>query len=471
MATPVPMNPLLLFGGLALLALSTPVHAQTVTKILDNGPDAEKKVMVIIGDGYAQADIAGYQQYVQETVIDGLFAQDQFFRAHHTAFNVYRVDLVSPESGVSIRRYTPASCETTSWSDDVVNTSCTSTSTPACYTHDTALDFVYTGCWGRCWMEGSANTATTLKAILDELVPKRDLEIRILNVLTGGGGGCGNAGWLNVTSNTTWKVLAHEMGHMVSTLFDEYEAGANASKTYVGGLNMKNCSTSLDKETIAWSSLLTPGISLPTVFNPLTMDEDETVGAFEGCNTFGFGIYRPVHDCMMNHNENEFCPVCRNIMSQTLAGFPDALSDYAFYANYPGAACKAAGGAALSYTTGANISNPTASSASVLCPTRRVQDGIHFTNRLLGTAYVVDQHPTENVCCQLFARTPNGVAATGANVCSTGNSSAMQQLKLDLPKVRMDYTFAHFALQCSLPAASSGNASSVLTYRIAQQYY
>ncbi len=472
MVMTAPMKPLLFLGGLALLTLATPAHAQTVTKILDNGPDAEKKVMVIIGDGFTAAGMNAYHQYVQDEIINGVFARDEYFRANHSAFNIYRVDVSSPESGVSIRRYEAEGCGTSEVNDDVVDTSCNETSSPACYTHDTAFDFVYTGCWGRCWMEGSANTETAIKTLLDQLVPKRDLEVRVLNLLTGKMGGCGGGGKFTVTTGTDWTVVAHEMGHMVSNLYDEYVAKAYETTTYPhDAVNTKNCSTVLSRTSVVWSDYLFPNIPLKTVFDPFTMDEDETVGEFEGCKTYGRGIYRPVHNCRMNGNVNEFCPVCQNLLKQTLAGFPDSTADYAFYANYPGAACKAAGTAAVSYNTAANVSNPAAALATVLCPTRRVQDNGVFTNHLMGQAFVVDQHPTENVCCQLFARTPGGEVSTGANVCSTGSSSSMQSLKLDFPKVRMDYTFAHFALKCSLPAASSGVASSVLTYRIGQQSY
>jgi IgA peptidase M64 len=465
------MKPLLLLGGLALLTLASPARAQTVTKILDNGPDAEKKVLVVIGDGFTSAGMADYHQYVQDNVLDGVFAQDAYFRANHSAFNVYRVDVTSAESGVSIRRYS-AGCGTSTAKDDVVNMTCNESTNPVCYSHDTALDYVYTGCWGRCWLEGSANTEATIKTLLDALVPKRDLEIRVLNLLTGQMGGCGGNGKLSVTTGADWTVLAHEMGHMVSNLYDEYVA-ADYANTYFpdGYLNTKNCSTVLSRTDVVWSDFLFPNIALPTVWDATTMDQDETVGEFEGCKTYGRGIYRPVSNCRMRGNSNEFCPVCRDNLKQTLAGFPDTAADYAFYANYPGAACKATGTASVSYNTSANVSNLAVASATVLCPTRRVQENGSFTNHLMGQAFVVDQHPTENVCCQLFARTPAGNVSTGATVCSEGSSGSTQSLQLDFPKVRMDYTFAHFALTCSLPAASSGKASSVLTYRIGQQSY
>jgi hypothetical protein len=173
----------------------------------------------------------------------------------------------------------------------------------------------------------------------------------------------------------------------------------------------------------------------------------------------------------MKGNTNEFCPVCRDNLTKTLAGFPDTAADYAFYASYPGAACKVTGTAAISYNTAAHISNLATAPATVLCPTRRIQDNGYFANRLMGQAFVVDQHPTADVCCKIFARTPAGSYASGDTVCSTGSSTSSQRLLLDYPKVRMDYTFAHFALSCTLPAASSGKASSVITYRIGQQYY
>jgi hypothetical protein len=455
----------------ALLSFASAARAQTVTPVLLNGPDAEKKVVVVIGDGYKDTEQATWATWVKTNVVDGMFGTDEYFRANHTAFNIYRIDLASAESGVSIKRYTADSCKTSEDTDDVADTTCTATSTKPCYTHDTALDFVFTNCWGRCWMEGSSNTSSQLKTILDQLVPKRDYVLRVLNVLTGEGGGCGGGGSLTVTRGENWQTIAHEFGHMISGLYDEYTASAYASTKYSGTVNTRNCSTDLSTNVV-WNGLMTPGISVPpaTVYDAMTMDIDDTVGMFEGCKTYGKGIYRPVQNCRMrSENSGQFCPVCVQTMNATLSGFPDSNADFMYYANIPGAECRGTG---ASYTSGANVTNTGTSSSTVLCPARRIQDSAgNFSNTLFGEVFVIDRSSTADVCCQMFARTPNGNTEYGSTACSTGSSTADQRVKLDLPKVRNPYTFAHFAMKCTLPPASGGAASSVATYRIVQQRY
>src|SRR5882672_280866 len=82
------------------LLLTVVAHAQQTTKILDNGPDGEKLVFVVLGDGYAVGDQAKYQADVKTLLLDGVFSHD-FYKSNKNAFNIYRVDLVSDVSGVS----------------------------------------------------------------------------------------------------------------------------------------------------------------------------------------------------------------------------------------------------------------------------------------------------------------------------------------------------------------------------------
>jgi hypothetical protein len=71
----------------------------------------------------------------------------------------------------------------------------------------------------------------------------------------------------------------------------------------------------------------------------------------------------------------------------------------------------------------------------------------------------------------MFSRQPNNVQVSGSTVCSSGSSASYQRLKLDYPKVIEPFTYAHFAMKCTLPPASGGAASSVVTYRVIQQNY
>src|SRR5215470_19834865 len=84
------------FAGLSRAQCISP----TCTKIIDNGPDAGKKILVVMGDGYAAADQSKYNGDVDNLITNGMFVND-FFRENHNAFNVYRLNLISTDSGVS----------------------------------------------------------------------------------------------------------------------------------------------------------------------------------------------------------------------------------------------------------------------------------------------------------------------------------------------------------------------------------
>lgn len=458
-------------GGLVTLLVASPALAQTytVTPVLKNGPDVDKKVVVVIGDGYAAADQTDWENFVENNVL-GTFRNDAYLRNHNTAFNVYRVDAVSAVSGVSINRYS-AGCDTfPDKTDDVKSTTCTATSTKPCYTHNTALDFIYTGCWGRCWMEGSSTTEATIKTILDSVVPKRDYEIRVVNVLTGETGGCGGGSKLVVTGDTNWQTIAHEFGHMSPGLHDEYVSSAYASTTYSGTVNTKNCST--DQVNTVWASMFTDGVDIPTVFDSATMNDNTTVGMFEGCKHYGKGIYRPAYRCRMNGNNREFCPVCQGVFDTIVDGYGDTPADFVTFENRPGAYCKPTGSGTLNYSTSGTAENASASTSNVICPARRHRDANNsWENWFYGEAFVVDNSSTGDVCCNVFARDTGGTVEAGPTVCSVGASSSKQHLKLGLPKVNLNYTFGHYGLQCSIPAVSGTSKSSILTYRVGGQRY
>lgn len=277
---------------LTLLGLA-PASAQTVTtrKILDNGPDGEKLVFAVVGDGYsaASSDQSKFAADVDRLVINGVMARD-FYRDNRRAFNVYRVDLTSADSGVS----KPGAPK------------------------NTALKTVYTGDWNRCWIEPSNDTETLLNAALTG-VPKYDFVLIIQN--ESGFGGCRRGSRLYVTGGVGWDVVAHEWGHGVGGLFDEYSVSSRP--LYVGPpVNVRNCSTVLDATQVVWTRLVQQGFVIPPATQFGTgIDPNQTVGMFQGCATYMAGIYRPVHECRMKTNSPHFCPVCLGLMNTAVAPF------------------------------------------------------------------------------------------------------------------------------------------------------
>ena len=76
----------------------------SVTQILKSGPPGLKKNIAVLGDGFAAGDQTTYNDKVKELLIDGVFGHDYFYEDAQ-AFNIFRVNLISNDSGVSQRVY------------------------------------------------------------------------------------------------------------------------------------------------------------------------------------------------------------------------------------------------------------------------------------------------------------------------------------------------------------------------------
>jgi hypothetical protein len=263
----------------------TTVLAQSANKIVDHGADGEKLTFVVLGDGYAQADQSKFADDVDRLVVKGVFGHD-FYKSNYAAFNVYRIDLVSKDSGVSHL-------------DE---------------TRDTALKVIYSGDWNRCWLEESSETDQLIVNAIAG-VSKIDFVLVIAN--EGGYGGCQRGGRLYITAGDEWDVVAHEYGHGIAGLYDEY----SVSGTYTAPpINVKNCSTVKDRKGVSWSRLIDATTPVPTD-SLTTLDPNRTVGLFTGCDYAENGIYRPVQNCRMKTNTPAFCPVCLGLMSRAVARY------------------------------------------------------------------------------------------------------------------------------------------------------
>src|SRR5262245_51795857 len=134
--------------------------ADSVTQLRFAGPTGTKRNLAILGDGFAAGDQAAYNNWVQTVVLDGVFGHDYFFE-DMSAWNIFRVNLESTDSGISTRVYnemgTPADP-----SDDTITSDTTL---------NTALSMIFSGSWAHCWMEYGANTNTRILNALNTWVP------------------------------------------------------------------------------------------------------------------------------------------------------------------------------------------------------------------------------------------------------------------------------------------------------------
>ena len=279
--------------------------ADSVTQLRKAGPAGVKRNLVVIGDGFAAGDQSTYNDWVQTTLIDGVFKRDYFFE-DASAWNIFRINLESVDSGISTRTYdehgTPADP-----SDDTISASTTL---------NTPLGMIYSGSWAHCWMEYSAGTDAAIKAALKKWVPDSQLVLIVLNTM--GFGGCGGGGRSHVTLGSDWSVIAHEFGHGLGGLADEY--CVDGAYTGTDGALAVDLTTNTNRATTKWHKFIAPSTPVPTGVGdcagynqgtrPAGWDSNQDVGLFEGGNTNETGVYRPVENCRMRSNSPPYCPVC-----------------------------------------------------------------------------------------------------------------------------------------------------------------
>ena len=74
----------------------------SMTQIVRSGSPGTKTNIAVLGDGFTEAEQGIYDDRVRELLLEGVFEND-YFHEDIQAFNVFRVNLISNESGVSQR--------------------------------------------------------------------------------------------------------------------------------------------------------------------------------------------------------------------------------------------------------------------------------------------------------------------------------------------------------------------------------
>ena len=87
-------------------------------------------------------DQTAYNNKVKESLLDGVFGHDYFYEDAQ-AFNIYRVNLISNQSGVSQRVYDEHGTPTDPSDDTIVSTTI----------RDTSLGIIFSGSWAHCWLD------------------------------------------------------------------------------------------------------------------------------------------------------------------------------------------------------------------------------------------------------------------------------------------------------------------------------
>jgi hypothetical protein len=220
-----------------------PVGLVSRQQLVANGSPANRITIVLIGDGYTAAELPRYRS--QAAAVWQALTQVEPFRSYQRFFDVTRLDLVSPVSG--LRPGSPLG----------MRFGCDGMARLLCADDEAVDHYAGRSGGGRQYVVALANSDSY-----------------------GGEGGDGLA-TLAAGSPDAAEIVQHEFGHSVGGLGDEYDAAPPDSD--YPNLAGTDAATMLRDQVKWWRWL---GAADPT---------GGTVGAYPGGN----GLYRPTRDSIM----------------------------------------------------------------------------------------------------------------------------------------------------------------------------
>jgi hypothetical protein len=308
-----------------------------VAPVIENGPPSVKVDILVMGDGYAAADMEKFRTDVRRFV-DTMFRTHPF-RERKSDFNVWRIDVVSEESGIDVP-------DRNVWKRNALGTAYNTFGSPR---------YVLTA-------ENKSVRDIAAAAPYDFLCI-------LVNDSRYGGGGIYNLYATTYTNESVagqeWQmdyVFVHEFGHSFAGLADEYYTSSTGyNDFYLPGIEPwePNVTAQAVGERVKWKSMLTAGIPVPTPWEKPAYDSVEairgkldrlapdyyrkreplqksamellrtskyagSVGVFEGAGYVSKGLYRPSVDCrMFSLSLADFDPVCSAAIGRMIDFYAD----------------------------------------------------------------------------------------------------------------------------------------------------
>ncbi len=299
-------------------------YSYKVNRIMGDGRSGERVDIVIVGDGYAKADMDKFRKDAKR--FNETMFTTQPFKNRKDDFNVWSIEVESEESGIDIP-------DKNVWKNSALGNR---------YSTFGSARYVLT------------THNKTLRNIA-ALAPY-DFICILINDSRYGGGGIYNLYATTYTNEQVkgqeWQmdyVYVHEFGHSFGGLGDEYYGSSTAyNDFYTPGIEPwePNVSALVDKNNVKWKNFVGQGMQIPTPWGKARYDSLEVergkldrlasdyyqkrepilkmqkeilsdsrfagkVGAYEGSGYSAKGLYRPAIDCrMFTLSLNDFDPVC-----------------------------------------------------------------------------------------------------------------------------------------------------------------
>jgi hypothetical protein len=257
------------------------VPTYAVETLQKSGDPANRINLVVLGDGYTQADQVKLTQDAQAWLT--AFLGTPPYQNYAGYFNVKLVHVVSNEDGADNGMHGFGVLRDTALAAAYQNAN------PPGLPPDYRLLVV--------------NNARA-QTVAMSLAPECTKVIVIVNDSKYGGSG----GALPVfSSNPNACLIAlHEFGHSFGGLADEYTCG-DTSALPASLEAFPNVTTQQSPELIKWHRWIQAGTPLPT---PDSGIDAACLGLFEGAFFHDRGVYRPRHACRMRSLTSAFCEVC-----------------------------------------------------------------------------------------------------------------------------------------------------------------
>lgn len=259
----------------ALLCVSARVRAAEVETLRQAGAADKRFNIAVLGDGYRTEDQAKLLTDAT-AIVDYLFTVKPL-QQYAQFFNVKLVHVVSRDNGADNGSYGAQ--------------------------RDTALDSNF-NCGGierlLCVNQGKAQAA----AVAD--VP----EVNFVMVLVNDPkyGGSGGAICAASSNEQSFEILAHEIGHSLASLADEYSYdGGIAPCDAQNDCNEANVTMRNQRDQIKWKDWIDAATPVPT---PAMQQYASVIGLFDGARYVSTGVYRPALNCKMRDLGTDYCSVC-----------------------------------------------------------------------------------------------------------------------------------------------------------------
>ena len=306
-----------------------PAPAQPI-KVHYSGDPAHKVDLLILGDGYTQAELPTFEAKARKLAAH-LFSVSPF-KERAGDFNVWALTVPVPESGVSRPSTGVHRATATGMRYDIFGSE----------RYALSVD-------NRAWRDLAQHAYYDVVEI-------------IFNSETYGGGGIFGQ-FSTAAAGNDWAnyLFVHEFGHHFAGLADEYYTSDVAYVTE--GLPEPwepNATANTDRATLKWRHLVDAHTPLPTdwpkaAFEAYQVEKNErrrrlraerrpesemsalfteeqnfadelfddhpnrhVVGAFEGANYQARGYYRPQMQCLMFTRHDAFCDVCRDAVEEII---------------------------------------------------------------------------------------------------------------------------------------------------------